>query len=240
MEDDLEIISEERPAHTGTGKWRQPGVPHRGWTCTEVVDLFDDGDDFETCEMCETAQIRYAHIMTHPDYSDALAVGCICAEHMEQDYVGPKRREREFRQRQTRAERELRRQQKPEVAAALTFVTATDEIIEHGGLSTREENFVYDMRARAKHNAAPRTRTQYGFTGRQLRWLRDIYLRIPIGQRTWKTTTEIEHCRSFEIEQRKQTLLRVGIFPFPTGWDSDLTGSDYVPLPGLDFGAPHV
>jgi hypothetical protein len=27
--------------------------------------------------------------MQHPDYPDVLAVGCVCAEHMEEDYAGP-------------------------------------------------------------------------------------------------------------------------------------------------------
>jgi len=51
-------------------------------------------DDRETCEMCEVAEIRYVHIMTHPEQAASLRVGCVCAEHMEQDYTGPRLRER--------------------------------------------------------------------------------------------------------------------------------------------------
>lgn len=43
--------------------------------------------------MCEAVQIRYVHYMTHPDFVGALAVGCVCAERMEDDYTGPRRRE---------------------------------------------------------------------------------------------------------------------------------------------------
>jgi hypothetical protein len=50
-----------------------------------------------TCEMCESAEVRFVHYMTHPDYPETLGVGCVCAEHMEEDYVGPRIRERQFR-----------------------------------------------------------------------------------------------------------------------------------------------
>jgi hypothetical protein len=44
--------------------------------------------------MCESQEIRYVHFMEHPDYPDTLQVGCVCAEHMSGDYIGPKRREK--------------------------------------------------------------------------------------------------------------------------------------------------
>lgn len=80
--------------HTQRGKWSQPGVPQRGWTCVDVDDL---GEPSQLCEMCESVDIRFVHHMQHPDYSDILAVGCVCAEHMEQDYVRPKEREKRLR-----------------------------------------------------------------------------------------------------------------------------------------------
>jgi hypothetical protein len=43
--------------------------------------------------MCESTEIRFFHDMEHPDYPDILRVGCVCAEHMEQDYVRPRERE---------------------------------------------------------------------------------------------------------------------------------------------------
>lgn len=52
--------------------------------------------------MCEVADIRYVHHMTHPDYSGTLNVGCICAENMEEDYVGPRLREKRLRDRARR------------------------------------------------------------------------------------------------------------------------------------------
>jgi hypothetical protein len=82
-----------------TGKWAQAGVPHRGWICIGIEDL---GDVDAVCEMCETMSIRYVHTMEHPDYHEALQVGCVCAGNMEQDLVGARRRESEFRKRQSR------------------------------------------------------------------------------------------------------------------------------------------
>jgi hypothetical protein len=76
---------------SATGKWTQPGVPHKGWENTGVYDL--GRDDRTVCEMCEVQEIRYVHHMHHPDYAEEIAVGCVCAEEMEGDRVGPKRRE---------------------------------------------------------------------------------------------------------------------------------------------------
>lgn len=80
--------------HTSRGKWSQPGVPHRGWMCVGVEDLEEPA---QLCEMCESVEIRYVHFMEHPDYPETLGVGCICAEHMESDYVNPRRREKQLR-----------------------------------------------------------------------------------------------------------------------------------------------
>jgi hypothetical protein len=47
--------------------------------------------------MCESVEIRYVHNMEHPDYPGTLGVGCICAEHMEEDYIRPRQREKRLR-----------------------------------------------------------------------------------------------------------------------------------------------
>jgi hypothetical protein len=85
-----------------TGKWSIPGVPHKGWSRVSVEDR--EAPD-AICEMCEVQEIRYVHHMEHPDYSETLAVGCVCAEKLEDDYEAPRRRERNLRnaaQRRTR------------------------------------------------------------------------------------------------------------------------------------------
>jgi len=77
-----------------TGKWSSPGVPHKGWACDGVEDL---GAPDAVCEMCELQEIRYVHTMSHPDFEGVLEVGCVCAERMEEDKVGPRQRERALR-----------------------------------------------------------------------------------------------------------------------------------------------
>jgi len=71
------------------GLWAKPGVPHKGWVCADVEDL---GEPDATCEMCERMTIRYVHHMTHADHAP-LAVGCVCAGHMEGDLAAAKGRE---------------------------------------------------------------------------------------------------------------------------------------------------
>ena len=92
-----------------SGKWSQVGVPHKGWTCVSVDDL---GAPDAVCEMCETQEIRYVHHMEHPDYRKSLAVGCICAQNMEDDYEAPRRRERTLRNAAIRRSRWLSRKWK--------------------------------------------------------------------------------------------------------------------------------
>ena len=72
------------------GKWSDPGIPHKGWVCVDVEDL---GKVDAVCEMFETQDIRYVHHMQHQNFPGTLGVGCICAEHMEGDSVGPRKRE---------------------------------------------------------------------------------------------------------------------------------------------------
>lgn len=92
--------------------WDKTGVPHKGWTCVDMIDLGEDADDmdfesrkeelYEQCEMCNQEGIRYVHIMEHPDFKGQLRVGCICAEKMEIDYTTPKKRENNLRNRYNR------------------------------------------------------------------------------------------------------------------------------------------
>ncbi len=75
---------------SGVHVWPVLGVP-RG--CINVERL----NDLAICEMCESAEIRYAHHMQHPNYESELIVGCHCAEDMEQDYAAPRARETRLR-----------------------------------------------------------------------------------------------------------------------------------------------
>jgi hypothetical protein len=87
-----------------TGLWKEPGVPHKGWTCVGVTDLraSDLDAELQTCAMCDVRQIRYVHHMTHPNYAGGLDVGCDCAEKMEADYSAARKREAPLRSRAAR------------------------------------------------------------------------------------------------------------------------------------------
>jgi hypothetical protein len=130
--------------------------------------MHDRGDDWKVCEMCETADVRFVHVMTHPDYAEGeLRVGCVCAGNMEQDLEGAELREKIWR-----------RAQRPVIAAALQSVEAADAILERGGLNEWEEKFVCDIRRHAMHNAQPRIRKRYQFSDKQKRCFQTIYHRV--------------------------------------------------------------
>lgn len=70
----------------GHGLWGDPSVPKRGWTLDETFDFCDTaGDSLETCEMCLSAEIRYGHMVSHPNYPVRLIVGCVCAGNLTGD-----------------------------------------------------------------------------------------------------------------------------------------------------------
>jgi hypothetical protein len=72
-------------------------MPHGGCQCIGMHHA-GDGARF-TCEMCGNPDVRYVHTMRHADWPDTIDVGCVCAEHMEQDPEAPKKRERSLRRR---------------------------------------------------------------------------------------------------------------------------------------------
>jgi len=87
--------------------WNQQGIPHKGWVLEDVIDVREDGQPaeetaYETCMMCGNEKIRFVHIVSHREISLEYRVGCVCAEKMTNDYVNPKQREKELRNRATR------------------------------------------------------------------------------------------------------------------------------------------
>lgn len=82
----------------GTGKWQLRGFPHSGFTCIAHIDL----ENFrETCEMCEVAEVRYVHVMSHPVVG-LLRCGCICAGWIEGNSEAAVQRDRKAINRATR------------------------------------------------------------------------------------------------------------------------------------------
>jgi len=83
-------------------EWNKLNVPHKGWKCVDVMDIGEnsnsiEGMEYEQCEMCGIEKIRYVHIMEHPEYQNQMRVGCVCAEKMSEDYVNPRKRENELK-----------------------------------------------------------------------------------------------------------------------------------------------
>jgi hypothetical protein len=69
-----------------SGLWGTAAVPHKGWRLVDVEDL---GEPDHMCEMCVVTSVRYVHHIEHESHP-SLAVGCICAEKLCEDYVRPK------------------------------------------------------------------------------------------------------------------------------------------------------
>jgi hypothetical protein len=97
-------MSDERTAVTRRwGKWSQPGVPHLGWVCVEEYDACEGGgDDMIICQMCETTECRFVHVMEHEDWPDRLHCGCVCSAHMAGDKVAAETRDKRMRSRAQR------------------------------------------------------------------------------------------------------------------------------------------
>ena len=88
--------------------WNQPGIPHKGWECVEMIDLGPDSQ--EDCQMCGKENIRYVHVMKHENYGKILDVGCICAGKMTNDYEGSRQRDQAFRNKISRRNKWLVRE----------------------------------------------------------------------------------------------------------------------------------
>ena len=82
--------------------WNLAGVPHKGWEYETIIDLRDEGEEYETCMMCGNDRIRFVHIVEHDEIHEEFKVGCDCAEKMTNDYVNPGKLERNLRNRAVR------------------------------------------------------------------------------------------------------------------------------------------
>ena len=85
--------------------WNREDVPKSGWMCTGVTDL---GEPIGICQMCGHQIIRYVHHMVHPQFRP-LGVGCICAGKMEGDIEKARRRENDFKNKESRRQHFMER-----------------------------------------------------------------------------------------------------------------------------------
>lgn len=73
--------------------WKRPEVPQKGWRLIYVDDLEDA--EFK-CQMCGKKEIRYVHVVVHSSWPK-MKVGRVCCENMTQDYVTPRKKEKQRR-----------------------------------------------------------------------------------------------------------------------------------------------
>lgn len=96
LDDEAQAIARRR------GKWSQKDVPHLGWICVDQFDAKEDGGDMITCEMCETMEVRFVHVMENSRYPEELHCGCICAAHMSGELKAAQERDKKMRSRAQR------------------------------------------------------------------------------------------------------------------------------------------
>ncbi len=65
-------------------KWKQSGIPQKGWTFEKVEDR--EVAAFK-CEMCGYPRVRYVCYLDHPNLASGLRVGQVCARKMSEEYV---------------------------------------------------------------------------------------------------------------------------------------------------------
>jgi hypothetical protein len=78
------------PGSVDSPRWDVPTLPHKGWVLDGISDL---GEPEATCDMCGTEDIRYLHHLSHPTVNAQVSVGRVCAEHLTNDYSGPRQHE---------------------------------------------------------------------------------------------------------------------------------------------------
>lgn len=69
-------------------------LPKDGWVLQETYDI---GEPSATCENCGYSHIRYVHKLRYRQSKKYVSVGCVCAEHLTQDFTTPRLRERSLK-----------------------------------------------------------------------------------------------------------------------------------------------
>jgi hypothetical protein len=78
------------------------GIPRKGWILWSTA---DNGTATFACENCGYPHVRYVHELSNERAGRHVRVGCVCAEHLTQDFSTPRLRERALK---TRAGRRMR------------------------------------------------------------------------------------------------------------------------------------
>src|ERR1019366_9545434 len=72
----------------------RPDLPRKGWI---LLSTLDHGSANFKCENCGNAHIRYKHLLENRRSGRRVIVGCVCAEHLTEDFTTPKLRERDLK-----------------------------------------------------------------------------------------------------------------------------------------------
>jgi hypothetical protein len=106
-----------------TGKWTQPGIPRKGWSCVDTDDLGSPD------HVCENVRARGRSLCPRHGASGlwAVRVSCICAGHMEENLDGARKRAAFKANRKRRARWLTREWQPPE--RAINISTPTDSML---------------------------------------------------------------------------------------------------------------
>jgi hypothetical protein len=69
-------------------------LPQTGWI---LLDVFDNYTAEFACQNCNFPHVRYVHELKHKKSDKIVRVGCVCAEHLTQDFATPRLREKVLR-----------------------------------------------------------------------------------------------------------------------------------------------
>jgi hypothetical protein len=132
---------QKKKGHPPPGKWADPSVPKKDWTCTDWYDL---GDIAAVCEMCESEPIRFVHVMRHRDYHEELHCGCVCAGNMERNIPAAKKRDADGRNVAARRRRATAKGEAHIFDAAQNWLTAA-KAVATGPMTDWERQFTTNI-----------------------------------------------------------------------------------------------
>lgn len=120
------MSAEQKAVSQGRGKWSQPGVPHKGWSCVGEYDVYVVHGEGETitCGMCEAMQVRFVQIMEHELHPEQLGCGRVCAGNMSGDLAGARLRDGALRSRASRRDKFTERKRWKASAKGTPYIKA--------------------------------------------------------------------------------------------------------------------
>lgn len=71
----------------GPARWTG-NFPRKGWTIATIFQM--DNDEYEHCYFCGTT-IRQVFVLEHNEDSADRYAGCVCVEHLTEDYYTPRK-----------------------------------------------------------------------------------------------------------------------------------------------------